>query len=157
MNAERLEYQPCKGYRCIIPAFISISGFSLIMTFVLQATGHRMIMIALSVLCTLISIFFYRESTVMYSFSKRGVELSVFKKSVYFYPWSAFSYSYIAKNYRGFRYLILSPKVLLPKEQKWYIYFGTLYTKARRDGVLSIYEEESLAEKLESCVAEGIQ
>ena len=116
-------FYPNKNYKYLIPFVAVFEAVTLFLAVYLffNLSAWVVLFITISFLDAGLLIYFYYSYKSYLIFDNIGVTISEPRKKTQ-YEWNSFSYFYKTKNYRGFPYIIFSPKELTKKQVSKLIY-----------------------------------
>ena len=111
-----LTYYPYKSHRCAVPITIGLCILGFVEACFFAHQHMFLETIALLLLCTsllLFTKFLYNTAGKVVIFNADGLKIiEKNQKNHYFFSWQSFQYAYYSRNYKGYRFLLLSPRVL---------------------------------------------
>lgn len=124
-------YRPGRSCAWFVPFMLSSGIFCFVMLgagiFSFVAEGYSLtdigplffFLLGMGIISIVLTKVLYDCSNIMVLFEEEGLRVTGGKYNNYWYAlWKEFPYAYYARNYKGFLFLVLSPKALSQKEAK---------------------------------------
>ena len=137
-------YRPYRSHAWFLPFVIPVAMLAFMAAgYCFPYVGTVVFCVAIGIVCTYLTKVLYDSSNIAVVFEQEGLRIVGDSYKDYRYLlWEEVSNAYYVRNFRGFLFLVLSPKVLDPKEAKKLTNRGANLSKVCIDDVVVIHIDD---------------
>ncbi len=134
-------YRPYRSHVWFLPIVIPVAMLSFTAAgYCFPYVGVGVFCVAIGIVCTYLTKVLYDSSNMAVVFEQKGLRIVGGSYNDYRYLlWEEVSNAYYVRNFRGFLFLVISPKVLGPQEAKKLANRGANLSKICIDDVIVIH------------------
>lgn len=137
-------YRPYRSHAWFLPFVIPVAMLAFVAAgYCFPYVGVGVFWVAIGIVCTYLTKVLYDSSNISVVFEQEGLRIVGGSYNDYRYLlWEEVSNAYYVRNFRGFLFLVLSPKVLDSKAAKKLINRGANLSKICIDDVVVIHIDD---------------
>lgn len=137
-------YRPYRSHTCFLRFVIPVAMLAFFAAgYCFQYVGVCVFFTVIGLVCTYLTKMLYDSSNMAVVFEKEGLRtIGSSYKDYRHFLWEEVLNAYYVRNFRGFLFLVISPKALKPKEAKFFANKGANLSKICIDDVAVIYIDD---------------